>query len=92
MHSHLAKMLGQCLVESREKKKILQWELAEVMEISAQFLGRIERGEVMIPEPALVKAISFLKISERKITTIYRAASAKKASDLFLSSKKREIS
>ncbi|MCJ8275210.1 MAG: helix-turn-helix transcriptional regulator [Bdellovibrionales bacterium] len=54
MHSHLAKMLGQYILEKRNKLGILQKELAEETGISAQFLGRIERGDVMVPEPVLL--------------------------------------
>lgn len=88
MHSHLAKMIGQYILDQRTKKGILQKELAEEVEISAQFLGRIERGEVMIPEPVLIACINFLSLSEKKMVQIYRAAGGMSVQTLFLQSKK----
>ena len=88
MHSHLAKMIGQYVLEQRNKLGILQKELAEEAGISAQFLGRIERGEVMIPEPVLLKCISYLSLSEKKMTQIYRAAAGLSVQGLFSRTKK----
>ena len=90
MHSHLAKMLGQYIYDARTKKGILQRDLAEQIGMSAQFLGRIEKGEVMIPEPALKKAIGYLSLSENKIVSIYRAAAGISAQDLFKDKNKRK--
>ena len=90
MHSHLAKMIGQYLVETRTKKGLSQKELADSIDVSAQFLGRIERGDVMIPEQILINAISFLKLSEKKLTKIYRISSEITASEIFKSSRKRK--
>ena len=90
MHSHLAKMIGQCILEKRKKMNMTQKALAEVLEMSAQFLGRIEKGEVMIPDPALKKAIQCLDLSKTKIVNIYRAAAGISAQDLFSTSKSKK--
>lgn len=90
MHSHLAKMLGQYIFEQRQKLGFLQKDLAGQLDMSAQFLGRIEKGEVMIPDPALKKVIGILSLSENKLTTIYRSAGQLSVQSLFseLSAKK----
>ena len=88
LHSHLAKMLGQYILEKRNKLGILQKELAEETGISAQFLGRIERGDVMVPEPVLLKCISYLSLNEKKMVQIYRAAAGLSAQSLFTQAKK----
>ena len=89
MHSHLAKMIGQYVLEQRTKLNILQKELAEELEISAQFLGRIERGDVMIPEPVLLKSIEILELNEKRMVQIYRAAAGLSAQSLFEQTKKK---
>lgn len=83
-------MIGLYILEQRNKLGILQKELAEETGISAQFLGRIERGEVMIPEPVLIKCISHLSLSERKMSQIYRAAAGLSVQSLFLKTKKNK--
>ena len=83
MHSHLAKMIGQCILDKRKKLGVTQKSLAKDLEISAQFLGRIEKGEVMIPDPALRKVIQILDLSQTKIVNIYRAAAGISAQSLF---------
>lgn len=79
MHSHLAKMLGQYILDERTEQNILQWQLAEKLEMSAQFLGRIEKGEVMMPEDALAKCIKLLSLDREKILTIYRLGGEERA-------------
>lgn len=90
MHSHLAKMIGQYVLEQRLKLNILQKDLAEETGVSAQFLGRIERGEVMIPEPVLVNCIKTLSLSEKKMTQIYRMAAGMSVQNLFSKTKKQK--
>lgn len=82
MHSHLAKMIGQYILEERQKQDFLQKDLAAELEISPQFLGRIEKGEVMIPEPALLKAIEVLQLREDRLGKIFRSAANLEVSDL----------
>jgi len=83
MHSHLAKMIGVYLLEERTKKRILQKDVAEQLGLSAQFLGRIEKGEVMAPEASLVQLIQILGLSETKMVQIYRTSAGLEAKDLF---------
>lgn len=83
MHSHLAKMIGQYIVERRQKLGLLQKDLSESLGISAQFLGRIEKGEVMIPEAVLVQSIKVLELKEDKLLKIYRVAANLEVSDIF---------
>lgn len=82
MHSHLAKMLGTYIVERRDRFDILQKELAERIETSPQFLGRIERGEVMIPIHLLKRCIVELSLSEKRLVTIFRMSGAETAQDI----------
>lgn len=82
MHSHLAKMIGQYILEERQKQDFLQKDLAAELEISPQFLGRIEKGEVMIPEPALLKAIEVLQLREDRLGKIFSSAANLEVSDL----------
>jgi DNA-binding XRE family transcriptional regulator len=89
MHSHLAKMLGQYISDTRQELSMRQRELANVLGISAQFLGRVEKGDVMIPDDVLSHCISILKLSRAQIITIYRAAGEKKAELIFQSSRER---
>ena len=89
MHSHLAKMLGQYISDTRQEISMRQRELAKTLGISAQFLGRIEKGDVMIPDDVLSHCISILKLSRAQIITIYRAAGEKKAEMILQSSKDR---
>lgn len=81
-------MIGQYVLEQRTKLNILQKELAEDLGISAQFLGRIERGDVMIPEPVLIKGIEVLELNEKKMVQIYRVAGGLSAQTLFENTKK----
>lgn len=83
MHSHLAKMLGTYIYERRHELGIRQFELADKLDMSSQFLGRLEKGEAMIPEPALIKCIRILKLEEDKLNLIYRLASDQQVKDLF---------
>lgn len=87
MHSHIAKMIGTYIYESRMKKKILQYELAKKLKMTGQFLGRIEKGEVMIPEGALVKCINILSLKEDVLLKIYRTSGELQARDILSMSK-----
>ena len=74
MHSHLAKMIGQYILELRAKSDLNQKDLAKKLKISAQFLGRVEKGEVPIPDALLKKCISHLDMDEKKLIQIFRTA------------------
>ncbi|MCJ8277308.1 MAG: helix-turn-helix transcriptional regulator [Bdellovibrionales bacterium] len=83
MHSHLARLIGQFIVTERERKNLLQKDLAEKLEISAQFLGRIERGEVMMPPQGLKSCVLILNLSQRKMTQIYKQAGVLDVEDIY---------
>ena len=83
-------MLGTYIKETRIKKNINQKVLAKKIKISAQFLGRIERGEVMIPMKALKRCVHTLHLSEKRLVTIYRAAGTESARKLFNKIKKKK--
>ena len=82
-------MLGTYIAERRVEKGINQKVLAEKIKISSQFLGRIERGEVMIPMKILKRCIHALNLSEKKLVTIYRVAGTESARELFSRVKKK---
>lgn len=90
MHSHLAKMIGNYIYDSRTKKKILQYELAKKLKMTGQFLGRIEKGDVMIPEPALVKCIHLLSLKDDQVVKIYKQSAELQARDIVSQSKSKK--
>ena len=90
MHSHLAMMLGTYIFETRNLLNMTQKSLAESLGVSGQFLGKIEKGEVMIPENLLVKCIRVLGLEERKLLKIYRVSGEKKAAMIYSSAFRRK--
>lgn len=88
IHSHLAKMIGTYILEKRLEKGLLQRDLAKKLKMSGQFLGRIERGEVMIPHHALVKSVQILGLQEDRLTKIYRLSGELQVKALFVGSGK----
>lgn len=82
-HSHLAKMLGEYLLEQRRKRGITQRDFAKTLGFSAQFLGQIEAGQVMIPQKALARAIRHLHLDYHRMKKIYREAAHMDVDDLF---------
>ena len=82
MHSHLAFLIGECLNEHRHKLDITQKQMAKDLGISAQFLGRIEKGDVMAPRTVLIDALLMLNVSNSKITKIYKESAQKTADEL----------
>ena len=83
MHSKLALKLGKYILTERRKQEIKQKTLAAKIGISAQFLGRIEKGEVFMPEKHLIKCIKILSLKEKKMTQIYKSSTLEKVRDLF---------
>lgn len=57
--------LGRIVLNNRVKKKMTQQELAERIKVSPQFLGRIEKELVPIPEKVLLRLINELKIAKK---------------------------
>ncbi len=87
-------MIGQYILERREKMGVLQKDLAQKLNVSAQFLGRAEKGFISLPESTLKKCIILLDMSEAKLVKIHRIAGEHTAIDLFKrpkNSKKRVI-
>ncbi len=56
----LAKLLGEYILEKRKELGMSQKDLRKSLGFSAQFLGRIEKGKVMIPEKCIVRLINLL--------------------------------
>ncbi len=85
------KMIGLYFLEQRESLGISQAELASVLGFSAQFMGRIEKGDVGTPEDALVKAVSFLELEPARLRKIYNYAATCFVEDLFKAAKKARV-
>jgi hypothetical protein len=56
--------------------------------ISAQFYGKIEKGEVGCPEQHLITLISLLRLERSKLKEIFAAAARDKVDVLFSASKR----
>ena len=83
MHSHKARLIGAYIIKARGEKGILQQEMADELEISAQFLGKMEKGDVPIPEILYDKAMAFLNASEAEIRDIKIKAAKLETKDDF---------
>ena len=88
-HSLLAEMIGAYIFERRRQLGVTQTELAKNLRCSAQFLGKIEKGHVMMPEPMLVKTIESLKMDQTQFRKIYRLCAEDDVENLFSRGKKR---
>ncbi len=87
-HSVLAQMLGTYILESRQDLQINQKNLARLIGCSEQFLGRIEKGDVMIPDRLLASCIAQLDLKYEKIKKMYRITSDQNVDALFKQSAK----
>lgn len=83
VHSMLAQMLGVYVVEERKKKKINQAQLAKMIDCTPQFLGRFEKGEVMLPKRLLLKAVTALNLKYDKLKSIHAISSQADFEELF---------
>ena len=81
-HSPLARMLGIYILDERTKQEISQRSLAKHLGFTPQFMGNIEKGRVMLPYGALVKAIVFLDLDAAQLRKIYRLANDEEFSSL----------
>ena len=79
----LAKMLGAYVTDERKNKNINQAQLAKKLGCSAQFLGRFEKGEVMLPKRLVHKAVSELSLSQSKLKAIHSKACESEFKELF---------
>lgn len=70
-HSMLAQMLGVYVLEERKKQDINQAQLAKMVGCTPQFLGRFEKGDVMLPDRLLLRCVSVLSLRKDKLKKIY---------------------
>ncbi len=82
-HSLLAEMLGSYILERRNRLNMTQTTLAKNLKCSAQFLGKIEKGHVMMPEPMLAKTINLLDLDANRFRKIYRLSAEDDVDRLF---------
>ncbi len=75
--------LGSYFKAQRIKQGIAQNALAEAIGCSAQFLGRIEKEEVAIPERLLVGLIKHLKVSPKQVKRRYLKACEEQIDAIF---------
>ncbi len=73
-HSLFSQLAGEYILETRVRRDIMQKTLAKELGISAQFLGRIEKGEVPIPNDILAKTIALLDLAPARLKRIFRKA------------------
>ncbi len=71
MHSSISLIIGSHIKEMRIRKGIKQKELSSQLKVSAQFLGKIEKGLVPIPAELLVKTIAILDLKQPLIRNAY---------------------
>lgn len=88
-HSILAQMLGRYIVEARKDINMSQAVLAQQVKCSAQFLGKIEKGDALPPELILIRCVRILNLDSKKLRKIYRIASDSNVDSLI--SKARSI-
>jgi transcriptional regulator with XRE-family HTH domain len=87
----LAQMLGEYILEKRKELGMTQKDLKKSLGFSAQFLGRIEKGKVMIPEKCLVRLINLLELDFSRIEKIYRTYATERVTALFEDAKKKKV-
>jgi transcriptional regulator with XRE-family HTH domain len=83
MHSLLSELLGKYILQERKNRRITQRKLAEMVDCSEQFLGRIESGAVMTPDRILLSCIKILGLRYEKLKKIYRQDSDQRIETLF---------
>jgi transcriptional regulator with XRE-family HTH domain len=86
----LAQMLGTYILERRKEMGMTQKDLKKTLGFSAQFLGRIEKGKVMIPEKCFVRLINLLELDASRIDKIFKASASEKVNMLFEEAKKKK--
>ncbi|MEQ1876481.1 MAG: helix-turn-helix transcriptional regulator [Bdellovibrionia bacterium] len=86
----LAQMLGEYVLERRKELGMTQKELKKNLGFSAQFLGRIEKGKVMIPEKCLVKLINLLDLDFARIEKIYKTYAAEHVAAIFEDARRKK--
>lgn len=82
-NDELARALGQYLRTRRIQLGLTQRQVKEHLGFSAQFLGRIEKGQAMVPEEALVALINILGLDRAELENIFVGASRRYINSLF---------
>ena len=83
MHSPLSLTIGTHIKTYRLKKGLKQKELSSALAVSAQFLGKLEKGLVPIPESVLAKSIAALDLKPKLIKKAYLDEAELKCSYIF---------
>lgn len=68
-----------------------QKELSSKLQVSAQFLGKVEKGLVPIPSELLVKTIALLDLKQQLIKKAYLDQAQSECSDIFEKAKFAQI-
>ena len=87
MHSPLSLVIGNHIKEMRTKKGMKQKELSSKLNVSAQFLGKIEKGLVPIPTEILVKSIAILDLKQQLIKNAYLDRAKDECASIFTKAK-----
>ncbi|HEX4925775.1 MAG TPA: helix-turn-helix domain-containing protein [Bdellovibrionales bacterium] len=87
----LAQQIGAYILERRKELGMTQKDLKKTLGFSAQFLGRIEKGKVMIPERCLVRLINLLELDFSRMDKIYRSSAAERVNTLFEEARKKKV-
>ena len=83
MHSSISLVIGAHIKEMRTRRGMRQKELSSRLQVSAQFLGKIEKGLVPIPSELLIKTIAILDLKQLLIKNAYLDHAREEASNLF---------
>lgn len=87
----LAQMLGEYILERRKELGLTQKDLKKSLGFSAQFLGRIEKGKVMIPEKCLIRLINLLDLDFGRVDKIYKISATERVTALFEDARKKKV-
>jgi transcriptional regulator with XRE-family HTH domain len=87
----LYKMLGHYVSEMREQAGFKQVEVARQLGFSAQFYGRIEKGEVPIPHKSLILLVSILGLNKQVVERIFRTALISTLDEIFNEGQARKV-
>jgi len=82
-NDELARALGQYVRTRRVQLGLTQRQVKEHLGFSAQFLGRIEKGQAMVPEEALITLINVLGLDRAELENIFIGANKRHIAQLF---------
>lgn len=83
MHSSLSLIIGSHIKEMRLRKGFKQKELSSKLSVSAQFLGKVEKGLVPIPAELLVKTIALLDLKQPIVRNAFLEQAKEESLSLF---------